>query len=107
MKEKIKKYFIQTLTLTIKSIIRVSFLITTLFVLCAGAAWFLALKYVSAEHIGKEVAGVLQSVLNRPVIVGDFELTSFNSISISNLKIVDTNLDEYNEFLSVEKVIIR
>lgn len=107
MKDKIKKYFIQTLQLTVKSVIRVLFLITTCFAACALAVWFLALKYVSAEHIGREVAGVLQSVLNRPVIVGDFELTSFNSISISNLKIVDTNLDEYNEFLSVEKVIIR
>lgn len=107
MKNKIAKYFIQTVKLTLKSIIRVLFLITTLFAVCAIVAWFAALKYVSAEHIGKEVAGALQSVLNRPVIVGDFELTSFNSISISNLKIVDTNLDEYNEFLSVEKVIIR
>ena len=107
MKKKLTKYFIQTVKLTLKSVIRVLFLITTLFAFCAIAAWFLALKYVSAEHIGKEVAGVLQSVLNRPVIVGGFELTSFNSISISDLKIVDTNLDEYNEFLSVEKAIIR
>ena len=84
MKNKIAKYFIQTVKLTLKSIIRVLFLITTLFAVCAIVAWFAALKYVSAEHIGKEVAGALQSVLNRPVIVGDFELTSFNSISISN-----------------------
>lgn len=107
MKKKIKNLFVNTIKLTLKSLVRVMFLIVTLLLVLAGAVWFTALKYVSAEHIGKEFASALQSALNRPVIVGDFELTSLNSITINNFRIVDTELDEYNEFLSVEKVVIK
>ena len=107
MKEKLKNFFMVTLKLALKSIIRVMFLFTALFVMLAGTAWFFAVKYISAEHFGNEVATVLQGVFNRPVVIGSMKLTSFNSFEINNLRIIDTELGRYNEFLSVEKAVIR
>ena len=107
MKQKLKHYFFNTVKLTLKSVIRAFFVLTALLVALIGAAWFTAVKYISAEHFGKEVAAVLQEALNRPVVIGSMKLTSFNSFEINNLRIVDTRLEKYNEFLSVEKVIVR
>ena len=107
MKQKFKQYFFNTVKLTLKSVIRALFILTAVLVALIGAAWFTAVKYISAEHFGKEVAAVLQEALNRPVVIGSMKLTSFNSFEIENLRIVDTELENYNEFLSVEKVIVR
>ena len=107
MKQKFKQYLFNTVKLTLKSVIRALFVLTAVLVALIGAAWFTAVKYISAEHFGKEVAAVLQEALNRPVVIGSMKLTSFNSFEISNLRIVDNKLEKYNEFLSVEKVLVR
>ncbi len=107
MKKKILNGFLFTVKLTLKSIIRVLFLIVTLLLICAGAVWYTALKYISADHIGGEIAAALQNILNRPVVIGEVELTSLNSVTIKKLRIVDITLEEYNEFISVEQAIIR
>lgn len=64
-------------------------------------------KYFNAQHIGDIITAALQSSFNRPVVIESIKLVSINAIEIKKLRIVDTELSSYNNFVSVDSVIVR
>lgn len=107
MIKKIFGHIYSALHFSVKNTIRALFCLTVLAAFIMGAAWFAALKYFNAQNIGNAVARELQNSLQRPVVIDSVKLVSINSIEIKKFKVVDTKLDQYNDFLSADSVIIR
>ncbi len=105
--KRVLKHSFKVLKFSVKSIIRLMFFVVVLAAVLAAAAWFTAVKYINAHHLGNVVAGILQETFDRPVIIGGLKLESFKEVSLSNVKIADNTLGVYNDFISVGKLIIR
>ena len=87
-------------------------LIRSLFLLCLGIliisciGWFLLVRYFNAHNLGQIIVNSLQDNLARPVVIGEIKLASLNSVEIKGLKIINEQMEDYNEFISVDDLII-
>lgn len=107
MRKKIARHLFRALRFSIKNIIRALFFLTVFVSIALCAGWFLAIKYFNAQHIGTSLIKILQETFDRPVVMESMKLVSLNAIEIKKLRIVDTTLEDYNDFLSVDSVVIR
>lgn len=96
----------KALKITIKNSIRSLFLICFVLLILFSISWFLLIRYFNAHNFGQIVVNGLQEYFNRPVVIKEIKLASLNSVEIKGLKIIDTQAEDYREFISVDRLII-
>lgn len=87
-------------------------LIRSLFLVCLGIlificiGWFLLVIYFNAHNLGQIIVNSLQDNFARPVVINEIKLASLNSVEIKGLKIINEHMEDYDEFISVDDLII-
>lgn len=106
MKNKSVKKLFKFIKFAAKNAIRFLFFICLILVVLSCISWFFSVRYFNAHNLGQTIVNVLQEHLKRPVIIKEIKLASLNSVEIKGLKIIDNQLEEYNEFISVDNLLI-
>ena len=106
MSKKILKNFFKVARFTIKNVIRSLFFICLVLIVLSCISWFLLVKYFNAHNFGQIVVNGVQEYFGKPVVIGEIKLASLSSIEIKNLKIIDEQQDSYEEFISVDDLLI-
>lgn len=106
MTKKIFRNFFKVAKFTIKNTIRSLFFICLVLAVLGCISWFLLVRYFNAHNFGQIVVNGVQEYFGKPVVIGEIKLASLNSVEIKGLKIIDDQQEEYEEFISVEDLII-
>ena len=106
MTRKILKKSFKILKFTIKNVIRSLFFICLVFLISACIGWFVLVKYFNAHNLGQIIVNGLQEHLASPVVIKEIKLASLNKVEINGLKIINNQSDDYNEFISVDNLVI-
>lgn len=107
MGKKLLKNSFTVIKLFIKNGIRVLFFICLILIILSSISWFIFIKYFNAHNLGTSIVNALQENLGRSVIIKEVKLASLNKVEIKGLKIIDTQSEDYNEFISVDNLMVR
>lgn len=106
MTKKIMNNFFKVAKFTVKNVIRSLFFISLVVIIFICIGWFLLVRYFNAHNFGQMVANGVQQYFGKPVVIGEIKLASLNSVEIKDFKIIDDRLEEYEEFISVDDLIV-
>lgn len=106
MTKKIFKNSFKFLKFVIRNLIRSLFLVSLVILIIACIGWFLLVRYFNAHNLGQIIVNSLQANFARPVVISEIKLASLNSVEIKGLKIINEQMEDYNEFISVDDLII-
>lgn len=107
MRKKIFKSFSDILKFAIKNSIRTLFFVSLILIVLFCFSWFALVKYFNARNLGHTIVNSLQESLGYPIIIKEVKLASLNKVEIRGLRVIDTSQEGYNEFLSVDNLLIR
>ncbi len=107
MTKKVLKNSFKFLKFVTRNLIRSLFLISLVIIIVVCIGWFLLVRYFNAHNLGQIIVNSLQANFARPVVISEIKLASLNSVEIKGLKIINEQMDDYNEFISVDDLIIK